>query len=54
MQHSDQCQDCVVSFLCDEPRPAVIIDVAEERAVRMLCRAGLVPALRHHPQASCA
>jgi hypothetical protein len=54
MQHTSQCQDCVVTFLCDEPDDAVIIDVAEERAVRMLSRAGLVPVLRHRPQSSCA
>jgi len=54
MQHSSQCRDCVVTFLCDPPRDAVIIDAAEERAVRMLGRAGLVPVLRHRPQTSCA
>jgi hypothetical protein len=37
----------VVSFLLDrEPDDAVVIDAAEERAVRMLERAGLVPRLR--------
>lgn len=42
------CADCVVSFICDrDPDDAVIIDVAEERAVRLLVQAGLVPALRH-------
>lgn len=54
MRHSDQCQDCVVSFLCDEPPSAVIVDAAEERAIRMLSRAGLVPVLRHRRQADCA
>lgn len=42
------CGDCVVTFICDrEPGDAVIIDAAEERAVRYLARAGLVPELRH-------
>ncbi len=45
---TDACADCVVSFICDrEPGDAVIIDVSEERAVRLLAQAGLVPALRH-------
>ena len=41
------CEDCVVTFLL---RPtageAIVVDVAEARAVRMLQRAGLVPELR--------
>lgn len=42
------CADCVVSFICDrDPDDAVIIDVAEERAMRLLVQAGLLPALRH-------
>ncbi len=48
MAESAACDDCVVSFVVGrEPGDAVIIDVAEERAVRMLARAGLVPELRH-------
>jgi hypothetical protein len=40
--------DCVVTFLCSrEPHEAVVIDVAELRALRMLGNAGLVPRLRH-------
>lgn len=42
------CDDCVVTFLCGrEPDEAVVIDVEEARAVRLLGQAGLVPALRH-------
>lgn len=42
------CDDCVVTFLCErEPDDAVIIDVAEARALRMLADAELVPRLRH-------
>ncbi len=53
MQHTSACDDCVVSFICSrEPDEAVIIDVAEERAVRMLIRSGLVPGIRHAPAAS--
>lgn len=44
------CDDCVVTFLCDrEPGDAVVIDVAELRAMRLLAEADLVPSLRHHP-----
>lgn len=51
MRASEACADCVVTFLVGrEPGDAVIIDVAEERAVRMLARAGLVPELRHFPR----
>lgn len=49
MQHTAVCEGCVVSFICDrDPDDAIIIDVAEERAIRMLGRSGLVPPLRHH------
>jgi hypothetical protein len=42
------CDDCLVSFVLErEPDDAVVVDVAEARAMRMLARAGLVPALRH-------
>lgn len=48
MNGTDACSDCMVSFLVNRnPGDAVVIDVAEERAVRMLARAGLVPQLRH-------
>ena len=47
MQHTDACRDCVVSFLLErEPDDAVVIDAEEARAMRVLERAGLVPALR--------
>jgi hypothetical protein len=51
MQATAACDDCVVTFVTSrEPGDAVIIDVAHERAVRMLSRAGLVPELRHLPR----
>jgi hypothetical protein len=46
MQGTSACQDCVVTFICDRPDGAVVIDVSEERALRLLGRAGLVPPLR--------
>jgi hypothetical protein len=48
MQHTDVCDDCVVSFICSrQPDEAVVVDVAEVRALRLLSHAGLVPGLRH-------
>ena len=48
MQGTVVCQDCIVTYFCDrEPADAVVIDVAEVRALRVLATAGLVPELRH-------
>ena len=48
MEGTPACGDCVVTFLCDrEPDDAVIIDVVEARALRLLEEGGLAPALRH-------
>jgi hypothetical protein len=48
MQHTETCGECVVTFICrSEASTAVVIDVAEARALRMLSDSGLVPALRH-------
>lgn len=45
---TDACSDCVVTFLCrDESESAVVFDLAEVRAMRVLADAGLVPTLRH-------
>lgn len=53
MKDTPCCDDCVVTFICGrDPDAAVVIDAAEERAVRMLIRSGLVPRLRHTPAAS--
>jgi hypothetical protein len=47
-QHSEVCDDCVVSFIVGrQPEDAVVVDVEEARAVRLLERAGLVPGVRH-------
>jgi hypothetical protein len=47
MQGTSACDDCVVTFICGrEPHEAVVIDVAEARAVRLLGDVGLVPPLR--------
>ena len=48
LEGTSACGDCLVTFLCGrEPDEAVVIDVAEARAVRLLGQAGLVPELRH-------
>ena len=47
MQHTSACDDCVVSFICGrDPDEAVVINVTEARAVRLLGEVGLVPRLR--------
>jgi hypothetical protein len=47
------CDDCVVSFIVGrQPDDAVVVDADEARAVRLLEQAGLVPGVRHSPQAS--
>jgi hypothetical protein len=51
MQHTEHCDDCIVTFICGrQPDDAVVIDADEERAVRLLSGAGLVPRLRHIPR----
>jgi hypothetical protein len=48
LQGSSACEDCLVSFVLGrDPDDAVVVDVDEARAMRMLARAGLVPGLRH-------
>ncbi len=52
MQHTDACDDCVVTFLVNRrPGEPVVIDDAEARAMRLLGGAGLVPRLRLVPRA---
>jgi hypothetical protein len=52
MQHTEVCADCVVTFICSRrPDEAVVIQVAEVRALRLLANSGLTPPLRHRRQA---
>jgi hypothetical protein len=51
---SAACDDCLVTFLCEERGSgagpggaAIVLDLTEQRAVRMLAAAGLVPTIRH-------
>jgi hypothetical protein len=46
MQGTDACNDCVVTFILDRRDGAVVFDAEEERAVRAMTRAGLLPLLR--------
>lgn len=47
-RHSDACDDCLVTYICDrKPGEAVIISMDEFRSMRTLSNAGLVPTLKH-------
>jgi hypothetical protein len=53
MEGTDACADCVVTFLCGRaPGDAIVIDVNEARALRLLADGGLAPALRHRRRIS--
>jgi hypothetical protein len=48
VRHDLVCGDCVVTFILDRaPEDAVIIDVGEARALRLLADAEMIPRLRH-------
>ena len=48
MRASSACDDCVVAFFCDESsESAVVLNLEEQRTLRMLANAGMVPTLRH-------
>lgn len=52
MRSTHACDDCVVSYLLGrEADDAVVIDVDEARALRLLERAGLLPSLRFEDRA---
>ena len=52
MQHSQHCDDCVVSVLLEPTarRGAFVVDADEERALRELAHAGLIPEIRMRPR----
>jgi len=53
LRDSTACNSCVVTFICDrQPDDAVVIDVGERRALRLLGLSGLVPPLCHSRAAS--
>jgi hypothetical protein len=48
VQDTDACADCVVTYVCDHhPGDALVVDLGELRALRLLSEGGLVPRLRH-------
>lgn len=48
MRRTETCGDCVVTFLVSvQERGAVVVDVDELRALRLLADQGMVPRLRH-------
>ena len=52
MQGTAACDECVVTHILGrEPGHAVVLDLAEERALRTMTEAGLVPGLLHLPRA---
>jgi len=52
MHETDACDDCVVSFIVGrDPGDAIVVDVAEQRALKALGERGLVPRLRHETRA---
>jgi hypothetical protein len=50
MQGTDQCGDCVVSFIVEREEGAVVVDADEAAALRRLGQAGLVPLLQLVPR----
>jgi len=51
MQATAACDDCVVTHVLDrEPGDALVLDLAEERALRAFAAVGLVPELRLAPR----
>lgn len=48
MKDTDACHDCLVTYMCDRPEEqAVVVNLADFRAMKALAQAGLVPDLRH-------
>lgn len=51
MQQTPACDDCVVTYLCGrEVEQAVVISMADFKAMRALANAGLVPDLKHEAE----
>jgi Zn-finger protein len=46
MQHTAACGECVVTHVLDREAEAVVFDLATERAIRLLAKAGMIPASR--------
>lgn len=50
MRDTGACADCVVGAILDRPEGAVVFDAAEERAIRTMATAGLLPLVRYTPE----
>lgn len=50
MQHTEHCDDCVVTHILDREDGPVVVDHREAVALRSLGAAGLVPLLRLTPK----
>lgn len=50
MKDTDACKDCVVTYIVSRPDGAVVYDAAEERALRTMAQAGLLPLPRWEPR----
>jgi hypothetical protein len=46
MRHSAACQGCIVTHVLDQRSGAVVFDLATERAIRLLAKAGMIPSSR--------
>lgn len=45
---TEACTDCVVTYVCDRSSSgALVVDLVDLRAFRLLSEGGLVPGLRH-------
>ncbi len=49
-QGTDQCRDCVVTFVLDRDAGPLVVNHEEAEALRQLGEAGLVPVLRLRPK----
>ena len=47
MQHSAACGGCIVTHVLGHDNDSVVFDLATERAIRLLARAGMIPSSRY-------
>ena len=54
MRDTDVCRDCVVMAIINPPEGAIVFDAAEERAIRAMATAGLLPLVKYRPDSKAA
>ena len=54
MRDTDVCRDCVVMAIINPPDGAIVFDAAEERAIRAMATAGLLPLVKYRPDSKAA